>query len=214
MDHRVPAGVIRQTKGKGAGGTRYVVVGVALVVAGHHGFFLFEGFSPDGTAHETPGPRAHIEVTVFGADQAQGLAKSGSFDPNSAEDGREPAMTSILLRRGQPKFREDLLSAYGGRCAITGCDVEAANDAARITSYKGANTNVVDNGLLLRADIHTLFDLGKIAVETKTMTAIIAPSLVGTHYGFLQGQPLTLPKNPALAPSRKALDSHREWTGL
>src|SRR5262245_42509124 len=38
----------------------------------------------------------------------------------------------INERRGQPKFREKLLSAYGGRCAVTGCDAEAALEAAHI----------------------------------------------------------------------------------
>ena len=50
------------------------------------------------------------------------------------------------------------MDAYGGRCAITGYDVEEALQAAHIVPYLGPQSNTVNNGLLLRADVHNLFD--------------------------------------------------------
>src|SRR5262249_48430542 len=65
---------------------------------------------------------------------------------------------AIHDRRGDEEFRAKLLAAYGGRCAITGCDAEAALEAAYIVGDAETGEQDVSNGLLLRADIHTLFD--------------------------------------------------------
>jgi putative restriction endonuclease len=54
---------------------------------------------------------------------------------------------------------------------------------AHIMPYMGPATNDVQNGLLLRADVHTLFDLGLIAVEPDPLEVLVTPSVVGTHWG-------------------------------
>ncbi len=130
------------------------------------------------------------------------------FDPKNDKDARERIATSIARRRGQPKFRKDLLNAYEGKCAITGCRVEAILEAAHITPYKGDHTNKPANGLLLRADIHSLFDLGLIAVDTMTMTVIIAPTLANTEYERLKGSRL-IAKPQTVQRIKAALDEHR-----
>ena len=78
------------------------------------------------------------------------------FDAKDTKDARKKVMRAIVLRRGQPEFRRDLIAAYEGRCAVTGCDLVDALEAAHIVPHRGTHTNVVRNGLLLRADIHTL----------------------------------------------------------
>ena len=72
-------------------------------------------------------------------------------------------------------------------------DAEQALKAAHICPYKGKITNHASNGLLLRANLHILFDLGFIAVNTKTMTLVVAPNLKHTTYGELAAKPLTIP---------------------
>ncbi|MBA7688807.1 hypothetical protein ES703_97296 [subsurface metagenome] len=67
---------------------------------------------------------------------------------------------------------------------------------------------------LLRADIHILFDLGLIAVDTNTMTVLIASGLVGTSYAELASTKLRLPKARTFSPSKEVLDQHRAWSGL
>lgn len=131
------------------------------------------------------------------------------FNPSSIEDAREKISTTIVRRRGQPEFRKKLIEAYNGCCAITGTNAEQALEAAHILQYKGKETNHISNGLLLRADIHTLFDLGLIAIDTKTMTVVIAPSLSNTTYKELLGKSLLLPKNKKCLPNIEALDLHR-----
>jgi predicted restriction endonuclease len=82
-------------------------------------------------------------------------------------------------------------------------------DAAHIISYQGDATNHVQNGLLLRTDLHTLFDLGLIAVDTDSWTLRVAPSLRHSEYWELNGRAVRRPKKAAAHPGATALDQHR-----
>ena len=113
---------------------------------------------------------------------------------------------AIKRRCGQPAFRNALIAVYGGRCAVTGCDAADALEAAHIRRYAGARTNHSTNGLLLRADLHTLFDLGLVAVDTSTMTLMLASRLRGTSYESLHGKAVRLPEDFQHHPSREKLD--------
>jgi hypothetical protein len=142
--------------------------------------------------------------------QAQRAVQAAEgFDPTDTEDARERILTAIVRRRGQPQFRDALLRAYGRRCAATDYDAVDALEAAHILPYRGEHTNHVSNGLLLRADVHTLFDLGLIVVDAPTMTIEVAPSLIGTQYAGLAGRPLRLPPDPSQRPSAQALGLQR-----
>lgn len=137
----------------------------------------------------------------------------GSFDAGDIQDARNRVMASIVRRRGQRKFREALLDAYGSACAITGCQVVEILEAAHIYGYKGDQTNVCANGLLLRADMHTLFDLKLIAVESESMTLRVSPALARTEYAELEGRKLADTKDLGQRPSRIELDRHRALCG-
>lgn len=100
--------------------------------------------------------RAGTEIERLISLKEQARINSSQFDPKSVEDGREKIAVSIVKRRGQPEFRRKLLTVYQGRCAISGTDAVEALEAAHIVPYKGAATNHPTNGLLLRADLHTL----------------------------------------------------------
>ena len=126
-------------------------------------------------------------------------------------DARKRITRDAVARQGQAQFRNALISAYEGCCAITGCDSPDALEAAHIRPYLGEYTNVVTNGLLLRADIHTLFDLGLLAVNPATRTVVISDLLSGDHYKSLQGRPLTLPANPELHPNHALLTERWTW---
>ncbi|MBA4066679.1 MAG: hypothetical protein C0501_23830 [Isosphaera sp.] len=137
------------------------------------------------------------------------LRQDGAFDPTDVEDARRRTLANIVSRQGQGTFRAALLELYNGRCAVSGCAVEAVLEAAHITPYLGPKTNDPTNGLLLRSDIHALFDLGLVAVETKNMTVLVARALDGSEYEALRGRSLHLPDEGALQPSEAALDRHR-----
>src|SRR6266849_3455294 len=121
---------------------------------------------------------------------------------------RERVEAVINVRRGQPKFRQDLLHAYGHRCAISGCDADAALEAAHIRTFPGKDANHVGNGLILRADLHSLFDLGLICVQTSTWTVVVKPELRSTSYKSFHRRPVKLARS--LRPRlMDALNYHR-----
>jgi hypothetical protein len=131
------------------------------------------------------------------------------FDPKGQEDARGRVLREIVQRRGQRKFRKELIAAYGGRCAITGCPVTPLLEAAHITPYLGPDTNLITNGLLLRADIHTLWDLGLLAVDLETNTIWVSPEVTDPTYRVLSGRFLKHPSHPAQEPSSAALQ--QQW---
>ena len=69
----------------------------------------------------------------------------------------------VRPRLGQSTFRYAIEQAYG-RCAVTGEHSLPALDAAHITPYSDGGNHALDNGLLLRADVHRLFDAGYVTV--------------------------------------------------
>lgn len=133
-------------------------------------------------------------------------ADDPSFDPDSISDERERANRAIRVRRGQAAFRAALMTAYEQRCSITGCSVEDVLEAAHIYPYLGNLTHHVSNGLLLRADIHTLFDCGLIAIEPSTRTVVVAGSLNGSSYAQLAGRKLRKPQNDLNSASKRSLE--------
>lgn len=168
------------------------------------------GVDPELVARHTvraPGPL--LDATL--AHQGAALEKGGYFDPSNLVDARARALREVVQRRGQPAFRRALLAAYGGRCAITGCDAEDALEAAHIIGYLGPDTQHVSNGLLLRADIHTLFDLDLLAICPDTLSVALAPSLRASTYSVLEGVALSLPAALAQRPDRDALRTR--WPG-
>jgi hypothetical protein len=145
-------------------------------------------------------PISEHEVEV----EAESEAAETTFDPADTTEAREKVKRAISLRRGQPKFRKALIKAYNGQCAVTSTPIESILEAAHIVPYQGAKTNHVTNGLLLRADIHTLYDLGLLAISEHYMIHI-DETLRSTEYGPLHKQIINLPKNKAKHPSKAAL---------
>ncbi|MCQ3950242.1 MAG: hypothetical protein DPW14_10540 [Planctomycetes bacterium] len=142
--------------------------------------------------------------------QARKLEVEGEFDPDNSSDARKRTMRAVACRQGQPEFRAALLEAYGGCCAITGCNVPDALEAAHIRPYRGEHTHHPQNGLLLRADLHTLFDLGYIRIDPETRCVVLSPNLAGTQYSVLEGAPILEPKVRSHRASSKALKLHFE----
>ena len=130
-------------------------------------------------------------------------------------DSRKHTLRLIRLRQGQPAFRSALLVAYGNRCAVTGADAIEALEAAHIVPFSAGGPANTHNGLLLRADIHTLFDLGLIAVDTGTWQVVVHPKILETAVGQnLAGRSVRLPTSPDGRPSSDRLDQHRRASGL
>lgn len=110
--------------------------------------------------NELPNDRTYSDRVRFDDDQQNHLT---SFSTEICVD--EKTFIEIKTRRGQKYFRDMLLRNYEGKCCITGCEVHEALEAAHIIPH-GKETNYdLSNGLLLRADIHTLYDLNLIGID-------------------------------------------------
>ena len=139
---------------------------------------------------------------VLGMVVATGFLKSPASDeadeelePDvapSAADEREQVLRAIKVRRGQSSFRRGLIKRYGSRCLVTGCGLEAILEAAHIAPYRNASHNDPSNGLLLRADIHTLFDLYLMRIDPITLTVTFDESVCHEGYSAYHGKQLQI----------------------
>lgn len=136
------------------------------------------------------------------------LSDEVTFDPSDLTDARDKVLREIAQRRGQKKFRQALLKAYGGACAISQTRVEPVLEAAHITPYLGEYTNHITNGLLLRNDLHTLFDLHLIKINPTSGKVEISSTLAATPYWRYHNRRLSLPRRATDRPSYLALEEH------
>jgi hypothetical protein len=109
--------------------------------------------------------------------------------------GRRPTTTNA--RTGQEPFRKALLKEYGSVCAVTGpCPVEVLQ-AAHLRKFAEHQTHRIDEGVLLRADVHLLFDKGLLAVDPETWRVVLAPAIgVYETYSDLAGLKLVSGPDP------------------
>jgi hypothetical protein len=135
--------------------------------------------------------------------------KSEQFEPAGQVDARNRVLREVVRRQGQSQFRAKLIAAYEGRCAITGCSQVVTLEAAHITPYLGPDTNLIGNGLLLRADIHTLWDLGLVAVNPISMVVSVSPSVHDQEYLDLAGCAVFQPTEASAQASKAALQ--KQW---
>ena len=94
---------------------------------------------------------------------------------------------------------------------MTECDVEDALEAAHIDKYSESYWNDVKNGLLLRADIHTLFDVFLISINPTNYRMEAAEELRNSsHYRslFEDLKPICLPRNKAQWPDLESVARH------
>lgn len=121
------------------------------------------------------------------------VVPDSGYVPNMA-DTRPRVPRDVAVRRGQKEFRDALRGRYNDTCLVTGCRDVAVLEAAHIVPYRGENDNHIDNGLLLRADIHTLFDLDLIGFDPDTLEVRVHPDLSDQYRQFEGGR--RLPSGP------------------
>lgn len=145
--------------------------------------------------------RSHVPYVT--ADEGDTEPEPGTPYEPTGVDTRETVMRQVRARRGQAKFRQKLREAYGDVCVVTGCTLVDLLEAAHISPYRGAEDNHAENGLLLRADVHTLFDLDLLGIEPETLTVHLHPEVRVAGYAALEGQLLRVGTE---RPSRAALE--------
>lgn len=112
--------------------------------------------------------------------------------------------SNINLREGQSEFRQKISKIYNYKCCITGESCPDLLEAAHIQPYISKDSNHVQNGLLLRVDIHKMFDSGLIAIN-KDYEIIISSKIQTDYYRNLARKHISLPDNAKNHPSKEAL---------
>lgn len=112
-------------------------------------------------------------------------------------------------RRGQATFRRNLIHAFQGRCAISDCPVESVLEACHIDPHCKAINYSPANGLLLRSDLHRLFDAGMLTIDGECRVHVRSPADLDPAYAQLHGTLIRAPAldQQSLARFREALAS-------
>jgi hypothetical protein len=117
-------------------------------------------------------------------------------------------------RIGQGIFRSVITDVYGRTCSVTGEKALPVLDAAHIRPFSETQDNFVQNGLLLRSDVHRLFDAGYVTVtpelRVEASRRMKDDFNDGDTYLALHGSPVRVPDDTGLRPDPEALRWHNE----
>jgi putative restriction endonuclease len=119
----------------------------------------------------------------------------------------------ILPRLGQGLFRVVVTEAYDRRCAFTGERTLPVLDAAHIRPFSMYPRHEVSNGLLMRSDLHRLFDAGYVTVDPKDRRIVVSDRIKqefsnGKEYYRLHGQPIREPEITTFRASAENFEYH------
>ena len=117
-------------------------------------------------------------------------------------------------RLGQGTFRVIITDNFDRRCAATGEKSLPVLEAAHIKPVSEGGQHLVDNGLLLRSDLHRLFDRGYLTVDPQHRMHVSGRLRSdfgnGEIYYPLENQSIRLPKSEALRPRSEFLEWHSD----
>jgi putative restriction endonuclease len=133
---------------------------------------------------------------------------------SAADAARYGLPTLVRPRLGQGGFRVEVTDAYQRACAVTSEHSLPVLEAAHIKPYARGGEHAVSNGLLLRTDIHRLFDRGYVTVDDQHCFVVSRRLREdfenGRVYYEMHGRAVFAPAQPELAPSPAALAWHRD----
>ena len=184
-------------------------------------FVIFDGWSKNIVSGKTFRGQ---EAAALVREVQLRLAGLGAVSPVPVDDAGLAArpgfeMVSSKHRLGQGAFRTLVANAYQRRCAITGERSVPVLQAAHIRAFSDEGPNTVDNGILMRSDMHALFDAGYLTIEYdgRDESRIVVSSRLhddfgnGKDYYPYHGRRLAVvPDRACLRPARKYLDWHHE----
>jgi putative restriction endonuclease len=145
---------------------------------------------------------------------------SASMKPEHVRDGRplpenrygKPVL--ITPRVGQGGFKILVTDAYARRCTVTGERVLPVLEAAHIHPYSQGGQHNIDNGLLMRRDLHTLFDRGYVTItqdlQIEVSRRIREEFENGRDYYAFHGHRITTPRFSEHQPAGANLLWHNE----
>ena len=144
------------------------------------------------------------------------IRRNSSRIPVAAEDAELYGSEYLTRTRpGQGTFRINVTEAYNRRCAITGERTLPVLEAAHIKPVSRTGSNRTSNGLLVRSDMHKLFDLGYLTItpdfHVEVSKRIKEEYENGREYYAFHGKELrVLPANPTERPSLELIEWHNQ----
>lgn len=130
------------------------------------------------------------------------------FEEWDQTDERTRTKVDQVIRERQSVFHDRVSKAYEGACAVTQIDVPTVLQAAHIDPYRGRKSQVVTNGVLLRMDIHRLYDENLLAIDPDGNVLRISERLSTTPYAKYDGRRIDVPRDPLCRPDENLLDMH------
>jgi putative restriction endonuclease len=198
--NNVPVGVLEEIENSHDPKKCYFVHGLGIPIHKQGSYFIF---CDEKTALSYS--RVKILNAFYTANAATVSVSSEDSVPEMGKDLRTSIFRSIVVRQGQGRFRREIIQAYDGKCAVTKEPMLEVLDAAHIMPYLGKHTNNVNNGLLLRTDLHNLFDFNLLSIEPSTWKINIHPEVNSNYYRELHGIKLSLPTSTNYWPSTEYL---------
>ena len=118
------------------------------------------------------------------------LDATEKFIEQASDDELEKILVHINKRKNQNKFRQALLKLYKNRCAISSTGPDVVLEAAHILPHAKNGINKNENGVLLRSDLHDLFDNDLLLIHPKKLSIHLHPTLKSTYYSIYEGKQL------------------------
>lgn len=129
------------------------------------------------------------------------VAAGAAIDDRADEVAKDPQYALTQTRPEQVRFRQQLRDIYGDRCCISGTTLGTVLQAAHVVPHRegGRGINHHRNGMLLRSDIHLLFDALLLTVEPSTLEIRLAAAVKNSpDYRHLDGRRIETQADPAL----------------
>ena len=192
LEDGIPVGVMTRRK---AGG--YRVWGLAFIERYNplSGMFTLRG--PVDAATEAAG--------CFGIADPSTLSREDRLELGGGTEMERRFVRRLQMERRE-QFRRRLLDAYGFRCAISDANVPEALQASRMGPYRGIASQDSSSGLLLRADIHMLYDAHLLSVTPESHIVRISDRLWDSPYRKYHGRHINLPRRTADCPNDELLE--------
>lgn len=135
--------------------------------------------------------------------------EKANLNPEASNDNLDKRqLVARKVRQGQNKFRIKLLEAYDSKCAISRCPVIQVLQACHINPHSNSGINLSSNGLLLRSDLHYLFDVNLITINPTNLVIHVDDSLIGSEYYLFHGKQLAA-RTDSMSPNLEILQ--KRW---
>lgn len=171
-----------------------------------------EDWSPNIVSFKTYSTDTAVGLSLWESAQSGLLGMRSNWLQTPTQRYGEP--TLLTPRLGQGGFRALVTDVYNRRCAITGEKTLPALDAAHIWSFREGGPHEAANGLLLRKDVHSLFDAGYITIADDLCVNVSAKIKEqfenGREYYAMHGRKIILPAREEWRPDPSYLRRHNE----